>query len=68
MNGIIKFEKLSFYLKKKFPDASNFEISWFLNHHNSYIDNIKPKYYTGYKRLKRLENLFERFLHPADIF
>ena len=62
---IMKTEVIVQYLKNKFPGCNERDINFFLTTPNCYIDGRLPR---RLKDIKRIESLFNAFLHPADAF
>lgn len=52
-------------LKTEYPEASDEHILFFLESPNAYLGGKQPCRLTDFERIKQL---FERFLHPADVF
>lgn len=57
-------DKMVATLLSEFPGTSEGDIRYFLNAPNPYISGKLPKN----EGFSRIESLFERYLHAADVF
>jgi hypothetical protein len=61
----MKLEETVQHLLGRFSESDESLVRWFLTNPNCYIDNRLP---WRLRDRKRIESLFNRFLHPADEF
>lgn len=62
---MVKLEKAVQHLLSKFPESDEDLIRFFLTRPNEYLDGRLP---WRLRKVERIDSLFDRFLHPADVF